>query len=339
MAIVEDDETDEKPSELEDDRFQLSPIPTTATLPVSNLPNRQTFRALTAEDSDIEDLKAKRANAFMRRSIDPIQIRPSLHRMNSNNSVRDQDVTMARSIPRGSVDVHMASCSSSPNTSFQYTPRERGDDPTSSSPLTARSSARRPSVSSSSSQAREQEELQERLRAQQLRELLELPHLTQMDATNESYRPSKSHSPESSGQVSRNSSPVSHSSGSAMGPPSHPIQNTLLQRPALSRASTAAAMQAERERARSLTSKESSTPSAASQATAAAAARDRDRDREREIHTPTHPQLAPQASLYQPRRSSIGSMRGRSTTSPTGPPAVPSALTRGFWERGQQAQA
>lgn len=332
MAIVDDDEVkDDEPAEsdvIDEDRFQLSPIPSTATLPVSNLPNRQNFRALTAEDSDIEELKSRRANAFMRRSIDPIQIRPTMPRMNSNSSIRhDMDVNMARSIPRTSPDVHMASCSSSPNTSFQYVrDKERVDDPAINSGYGARPSPRRPSVSSTS-YPRDQDE-QERLnqsRAQhQLRELLELNTLTTVDASIlDSYRP-RHHSPESSVPVTRNPSPVTNSN---MGPPvPQSIQNPLLQRPALSRASTAA-MQAERERARSISSKES--PLASSQA-ATARDRDRDRDRERESVTPSHQQISPQASLYHHRRPSTSGMRGRSSTSPIGPPA-PSGLTRSMW--------
>ena len=333
MAIVEDDEVKDhestEPDVIDEDRFQLSPIPSTATLPVSNLPNRQNFRALTAEDSDIEELKSRRANAFMRRSIDPIQIRPPMPRMNSNSSIRhDIDLPMARSIPRTSPDVHMASCSSSPNTSFQYVrDKERVDEPTTSSGYGARPSPRRPSVSSIS-YSRDQDE-QERINQsraqQQLRELLELNTLTTVDASIlDSYRP-KHHSPESSGPVTRNPSPVTNSS---MGPPvPSSIQNPLLQRPALSRASTAA-MQAERERARSLSSKES--PLAPSSVSQAATARDRDRDRERESVTPSHQQISPQASLYHHRRPSMSGMRGRSSTSPTGPPA-PSGLTRSMW--------
>lgn len=331
MAIVEDDEPKDEPTEPkrpDDDRFQLSPIPSTATLPVSNLPNRQNFRALTAEDSDIEELKSKRANAFLRRSIDPIQIRPVMPRMNSNSSIRhDTDVTMGRSIPRTSPDVHMASCSSSPNTSFQYSARDkdRFDEPGTSSGFNGRSPARRPSVSSST-QVRDQEEMERsRAQQQQLHELLELGQLHTVDTRIlDTYQP-KHHSPESSAPVTRNPSPVSSTN---MGPPSAPLQNTLLQRPPLSRASTAA-MQAERERARSLSAKES--PLAPSSVSQAATARDRDRDRERESITPSHQQISPQASLYHHRRPSTSSMRGRSSTSPTAAPNPPSGLTRSFW--------
>lgn len=341
MAIVEDDEPkNTEPTEsdpIDEDRFQLSPIPSTATLPVSNLPTRQNFRALTAEDSDIEELKTRRANAFMRRSIDPIQIRPAMPRMNSNSSIRhDIDMPMARSIPRTSPDVHMASCSSSPNTSFQYASRdkERFDEAGPSSSYNGRpyTSTRRPSVSSTSYRADpdEQEKIERSRAQQQLRELLELNNLTNIDSSIfDSYRP-KHHSPESSGPVTRNPSPVATST---MGPPPapHTLQNPLLQRPPLSRASTAA-MQAERERARSLSAKESPlTPSQVSQAVAA-------RDRDRESVTPSHQQIMPQASLYHHRRPSTGSMRGRSTTSPTGPPA-PSGLTRSMWAMQEAPRA
>ncbi|KAJ3554004.1 hypothetical protein NM688_g3327 [Phlebia brevispora] len=152
-----------------EDRFQLSPIPATATLPVSDLPNRQNFRPLTAEESDVEDFKSKRTSPYLLRSIDPIPIRPGLQRMSSSSSVTSRsgyrdDGGVPRSLPRSSVDVHMASCSSSPNAAFQYSPRER-DEPMSGSIGAALDSSRgltrRATVSS---YAREHEEQQERAR-------------------------------------------------------------------------------------------------------------------------------------------------------------------------------
>lgn len=333
MAIVKDDEESDTQSTrsepLDEDRFQLSPIPSTATLPVSNLPHRQNFRALTAEDSDIEELKNKRANAFMRRSIDSIQYKPAVQRMASSSSMRvDQDVPMARSIPRGSVDVHMASCSSSPITSLIYRERERADESMQS---------RRPSTSSYA-QPHDTEEL-DRFRQQthKLHEVLELSHLATVDASRLEYA-KKSYSPESSEPVSRNPSPLSNSSQ-----PSQTLQNPLLQRPGLgqrtssgtiSRASTAA-QQAERERARSLSLKE---PPAASSSAVLQAAIARDRDRERDALTPTHQAITPQASSYHARRSSVSnSVRGRSSTSPITQPPGPSGLTRQLWAT-QEAQ-
>lgn len=335
MSIVNEDSLEEQSADArEDDRFQLSPIPTTATLPVSNLPNRQNFRPLTAEDSDIEDLKSKRPNAYMRRSVDPIQIRPPMPRMSSTSSIRDQDMSMARSIPR-STDVHMASCSSSPNTSFQYNPREkeRNEDFAMTSPPAGRPSPRRPSVSSTS-QLRDHEELERERSRVQLRELLELQHLPNMpnmDAFD--HRPTKPRSPDSSGPVTRNPSPDSNSSAKAS---QIPLQNSLLQRPGLSRASTAA-LQAERARTISLNKESSTVPSSASQ-TSPTRDRDRDyRDSARDAYTPTHPQLAPQPSLYHARRPSVtGSIRGRSSTSPTTAPPPPSGLSRQFWAMQQQ---
>lgn len=319
MSIVNEDPLEHSDEDREDDHFQLSPIPTTATLPVSNLPNRQNFRPLTAEDSDIEDLKSKRSNAYMRRSIDPIQIRPPMPRMNSSSSIRDQDMPMARSVPR-SADVHMASCSSSPVTTFLGPREKEREDFAMTSPPARRPSLRRPSVSST--QLREQGE-SERSRAQQqqLRELLELQYLPNLDTFD---HPAKPPSPDRSASATRNPSPDSQSSKAASQAHATPVQ-----RPGLSRASTAA-LQAERERARSLSTKESPVTPVSAQTSPA-------RDHPvRDAYTPTHTSPA-QPAFYHPRRPSVsGSIRGRSSTSPTTAPQ-PSGLSRQFWALQQEA--
>lgn len=339
MAMVTEEDPELHPDEpaTDDDRFKLSPIPITASLPISHLPNRQNFRALTAEDSDVEDLKSRTSrNPYLLRSIDPIQIRPSMQRRDSNASMRHESESSApRSIPRGNVDVHMASCSSSPNTSFQYGPqRDRSDETSSSSIYSGRSTFdRRPSVSSQSSvpSVSRERELNERSHQDavaKLYDILDTPQMSLGPQLPHDYnqRP-RQRSPDTSSPVTRNPSPVSTSAASQSGRQAPiPIQNSLLQRPALSRASTAAMQQeAERERARTLSLKESS----GAPSSVPGASRDRDRDRERDSVTPAHAQVAPQPSVYHPRRPSIGSMR--KSTSPTVPSSQPSGLSRGFW--------
>lgn len=315
-VVIEPSKSADRPKE---DRFELSPIPTTATLPVSNLPNRQTFRPLTAEESDVEEFKSKRNSPYLLRSIDPIPIRPGPQRMNSSSSIISRngyDGGVPRSAPRSSVDVHMASCSSSPNTSFLYSPRERDrlDEPmTGSVHDSVRGLARRATVSSHS---REQEEHEERVR--KLSDVLDKSSQSPTDRS--TSRPSDRREYPSSRQCSppgtRDSSPVSPIAG---------IQSPLLQPPPISgtesRASTAA-LQAERARAMSL--KDSSirtSPAGVSPTTG----RDRDTPVQQQQYT---------ALQYQPRRPSIGSTRGKSTNSM--PPPAASGLTRSL--RMQESQ-
>ena len=62
MAVVEEDETDDVPASPEQEPFVLSPIPPLASLPLTKNPHRQVFRPLTAEESDVEDLKSMKRN-------------------------------------------------------------------------------------------------------------------------------------------------------------------------------------------------------------------------------------------------------------------------------------
>ncbi|KAI0087193.1 hypothetical protein BDY19DRAFT_307190 [Irpex rosettiformis] len=323
MAVVEENDTPDLPPSPEQEPFVLSPIPPLASLPLSKNPHRQIFRPLTAEESDVEDLKSMKPNPYLLRSIDPISIKPSVHRMNSNSSLlsrNDPESAFSRSIPRSSVDVHMASCSSSPNTP-QHISRER-DDPmifNDGSRPRRLSGDRNKASTTFNSQPCDTETQHDRWRAQ-LHDILETPQLSKLDSllrSPESPAGRRRVSPEPSAPVTRTTSPTSSASSSAS---SQHIQSSGLLRPPLSRASTAA-MQAERElRARSNSLKETSTSS-----TSSSALRDRDTY---SYSQPPAPQPSSTPNNYYPRRGSIGnsSMRARPTA-----PTQPSGLTRSMW--------
>lgn len=165
-----------------DDAFRLSPVPPTLAIPA--LPTA--FRPLTddVDDRDIDEVPARRQcdNSSLR-APQPIPIKSSIQRMASNASLLSRhDDPMGRSIPHGSVDVHMASCSSSPSvTTMHAAARDRLKDGISGSPAVVSESAlglrsagsRRPSIGSQTSSF-DQEEQGLRWRAQ-LRELLNDP--------------------------------------------------------------------------------------------------------------------------------------------------------------------
>ncbi|KAI0685364.1 hypothetical protein BC835DRAFT_526699 [Cytidiella melzeri] len=321
---VEEDETTDATASPEQEPFVLSPIPPLASLPISKHPNRQIFRALTAEESDVEDLKSMRTNPYLLRSIDPIAIKPPVHRMNSSSSLlsrHDSDSTLPRSIPRSSVDIHMASCSSSPNTP-QYLSRDR-DDPMNASEVSRpkKLSGDRNKASATSCTGQGDAEMQQDRWRAQLHHILETPQMSKLDA-NMLRSPMRQHtSPQPSAPITRTTSPTSSASSSASSAASssssQPIQNSGLLRPPLSRASTAA-MQAERERARTTSLKETPTPS-----NTYSAAKDRDIHYQSQASAMAPP---PMPSQYYPRRSSVSSTRGK----PMGPPQ-PSGLSRNMW--------
>lgn len=319
MAVEEDETTANSPHSPEQEPFVLSPIPPLASLPLSKNPHRQVFRPLTAEESDVEDLKSMRTNPYLLRSIEPISFKPPVHRMNSSSSLlsrRDSDPTSPRSIPRSSLDVHMSSCSSSPSTT-QFVGRER-DDPMNASEVSRprKLSGDRNKVSSQPADAESQHD---RWRAQ-LHHILETPQMANIDSamlrSPESRPMNRYTSPESSIPVTRTTSPTSSASSSAS---SQPIQNSGLLRPPLSRASTSA-MQAERERARTTSLKESSTPTTSSST--------KESLRDVPSYTLAAP-APPQPSMpnhYYSRRPSVSSTRGK----PAAPPQ-PSTLSRNQW--------
>ncbi|KAH9950759.1 hypothetical protein B0H21DRAFT_686080 [Amylocystis lapponica] len=188
MAIVKEDPADSTNILKvqiggKDDMFHLSPVP--MTLPIPALPSA-TFRALT-DDVDDRDDDMKSNNPYLLRSIQPIPIKSSLQRMPSTSSLlsrHDSDIS-SRSLPRGSSDVQMASCSSSPNTSAsQYPHRDRSGDLLSSavgltqeSALGLRLNGSRRSSQGAPTDSHEQAEQHERWRAQ-LRDLLDDPKPT-----------------------------------------------------------------------------------------------------------------------------------------------------------------
>lgn len=307
-----------------EDRFQLSPIPATATLPVSDLPNRQNFRPLTAEESDVEEFKSKRTSPYLLRSIDPIPIRPGFQRMSSSSSITMSSRSgyeggVPRSLPRSSVDVHMTSCSSSPKSTFQYSPKDR-DELMGATHDTGHGLTRRATVST---YAREREEHQERIR--KLSDVLDRPsHSTDMPPppprSCEKPQPPSSVSPGSSAPATRNSSPVSPLLNSPLLHRSAPSQSQSQAQESGSRASVAA-LQAERARAMSL-NKDSSIHTASAVASPVSPSGASLKDRE----TPMYPAASVQ---YQPRRPSMGSIRGKPAASV--PTQAPSGLTRSLW--------
>ncbi|KAI0343763.1 hypothetical protein BDW22DRAFT_1207096 [Trametopsis cervina] len=325
MAVVEDEEAEETPASPEQEPFVLSPIPPLASLPISSNPNRQVFRPLTAEESDVEDLKSRRTNPYLLRSIDAISVRPSVHRMNSNSSLlsRGDDQSMSRSIPRSSADVHMASCSSSPNKT-QFMGRER-DDPmmTGEVPRSRRSSGdRMKAFNNMKDQPDDEEAQQERWRAQ-LHHILETPQMSKLSASmlrSPESRPTlRQRCPESSAPVSRTTSPTSSTSSSSSAQPtqsSQPFQNSTLLRPPLSRASTAA-MQAERDRARTTSLKDASAPSTTGSMS-------------RERNPMNYSQMPPAPPMptnhYYPRRPSVGTQ-----ARPAAQSQQPGHVLRNMW--------
>lgn len=364
-----------------EDKFRLSPIPATIPIPAISS-HTQTFKALT-EDSDTEDLRSR--NPYLTRSIQAISIRPTVPRTPSSSSIitrnalNDMDTT--RSLPRGSVDIQMGSCSSSPAVSnFQYGgPRERRNDNASpvamitDSPLIQRpSGTRRGSLGPHRDVVHDQE-----AQLRELREILEhAPPPTTMGppspprAQPQSRRfdpiieDARRRSADSSTTGTRNTSPVRHPasanptttgrSTSPSTPSANPSQQqsaNYLQhprQPAVSRASTAAAIQAEQQRARANSLKEQSTTPALSHVTPT-----RERDRDREAYQSPQPQQQVQQQFQQqqmkgdtlgyqhpqfkppyPRRQSTDSVRG---TRPNGPPSAASNLSRTLWSM-QEAQ-
>lgn len=331
-----------KPRPTSDEVFALSPI--SNTMPLATV--KATFRPLTAEDSDAEEVRSSHRNPYTLRSIDPIPIKSNVHRRPSNASLlsRHETEPIPRSLPRSIMDVTMESCSSSPISTFQYGPRERHTDPSASgsmtsnhdSPLSRRPMAdsRRPSVSSRMEvQEEDHEQQRERWRAQ-LRDILDNtePKDTEMTPRNQEHElDSKPVSPDSSNPVTRHPSPVSpysHYSNSGS------IQNALLQRPPLSRASTAA-MQAERERARALSLREPASSAAPSPAPHSSShSRPLERDRETpHIYSAASSQSKPPS---YPSRS--GSLRVKSTSNTPTTGSSASGLTRSLWGHGMNSQ-
>lgn len=220
---------------MDPDMFTLSPVPSSAHIPAlrSTAPR---FRPLT-EESDTEDL---RPSAYNVRSVQPINIKPhrEIYRKPSIDC-QDMDVS-SRSIPRSSIDVHMASCSSSPVVSgFQHGSSREIAGPSSSSSSSAGyrdrdfrrpSVSRRPTLDAPPEEIGEEEILRSELSRQKLQEILTSPAI--MTAGMPQVE-SRRYSPESSIPHTRNPSPVSRGSSAAPN--------------VLSSASTAA-HQAERER-------------------------------------------------------------------------------------------
>ncbi|KAI0929400.1 hypothetical protein AcW1_009912 [Taiwanofungus camphoratus] len=353
MAIVKDDSLDslnglKMQTTGKEDMFHLSPIP--PTLPIPALPS-STFRPLTDDmddRDDDDDNKSQKSgtNPYLLRTIQPIPIKSNLHRMPSNSSLLsryDADVSW-RSVPRGSLDVHMASCSSSPNISI-ISPSTCGHgDVLSSSVRSSHEGAlglrmddfRRTSAGSHSDSCDpEVEEQRQRLRVQ-LRDLLDDPSLKTRRHFDSGSEILKEPSAPQSTPAPRNPSPVSPStaasvsaSASAVLAPPLPgcTQHQPLQRSnTISRASTAA-LAAERARASAM----HPATSATSQTSAPRAAATKDYELMLPPPPPPPSQPHSQTRPQYSRRQSIDSLKSKSAT------ATASGLTRSLWAM-QEAQ-
>lgn len=321
-----------------DGMFRLSPIP--ASQPIPALSSLRDFRPLTDDMDDREEehdvgYKKNSMDPYMIRSIDPIPIKPSIYRMPSNSSLLDRpemDI-ISRSMPRSSLDVHMASCSSSPNVSNLH----RHTSMKAAYPWAERERPRRTSAESQG-ENRDNEEQRNRWLAQ-LHDLLDSPkpacvhgsrrnipvepEVSKHDIDDDSL------SKPGSLAIPRNPSPVSPASSSlvsatSMHPPPLPGAPT-----PICRASTAAA---ERERLLAASKIPPSTIHATSPTSVSHATAVRDRDRT-EAHHPT-PSQAPysQSRPTQSRRQSTDGAKGKLAAS------TASNLTRSLWAM-QETQA
>lgn len=277
---------------MDPDMFTLSPVPASASIAAlkSTAPR---FRPLT-EESDTEDL---RPSAYTMRSIQPINIKShrEIYRKPSIDS-QDMDVS-SRSLPRSSMDVQMASCSSSPVVSgFQHGSSRDIAGPSSSSYRDRDgrrpSVSRRPTLDSPAEEIGEEEIVREQSR-QRLQEILTSPAIMTSGMPSVETR---RHSPEShSIPHTRNTSPVSR------GPSAAPN--------VISSASTAA-QQAERERQERNRAKDPTQQSQYSSTSFSSQQQYRDYNRDLMQPQPTMPQR-PQ---YTRRGSESGSFRGKSNS-------------------------
>ena len=317
--------------------FRLSPIP--ASLPIPALPSSKDFRPLTDEmddeEEECEDSNKKNSiDAYMIRSIDPIPIKPSIYRMPSNASLLDRpemDI-VSRSVPRSSLDVHMASCSSSPNVSnlYRHATRDSIRAPVigslSSHELHGpRFDLEKPRRTSAGSQGENRDEEQRNRWVAQLYDLLDSPKPISHDAKRSVPTESEATKPEDELNIpSRSGSPIIPRKPSPVSPaPSSIISATSMHPPvgaptSISRASTAAA-----ERERLLAASKFSSPISSSASVSHTTAV---RDRDREIPHPT-PSQAPytQSRPAQSRRQSMDGVKGKVATS------TASNLTRSLW--------
>jgi len=307
-----------------EDMFHLSPVPPAVPLPA--LPTT-TFKALTDESDERND---GTKSPYLLKSAQPIAIRPGIHHMSSSSSllIRPDSDIVCRSLPRGSQDIIMGSCSSSPViSSIHPAVRERRSDSVSSSFSLAQESAlglriagsRRTSLGSQGD-SNDREEHQKRV--VQLRDVLDTPFYTGPDAdyglkdkaaTDLPHIPSRRHSPVSPALPS--ATPV-YASSAAMHSPTQPTTPQQSRPTPLSRASDAAAAS---EKAR--IQHHSSATSPSSLATS-------------NLHAVREKDAAHQT--YQSSRPSYSRLQSSESIRLKTSPVVASGITRGF--RVQEAQ-
>ncbi|OCH90199.1 hypothetical protein OBBRIDRAFT_618718 [Obba rivulosa] len=122
-----------------EDMFHLSPVP--ASVPLPALPTT-TFKALTDEMDEMDDSASM--SPYLLKSVQPIAIQPSIHRMPSSASLlsRPDGDILSRSLARGAQDIVMGSCSSSPAfPAMRPMVRERRSDSVSSASSSAQYSS------------------------------------------------------------------------------------------------------------------------------------------------------------------------------------------------------
>ncbi|OJT07075.1 hypothetical protein TRAPUB_2107 [Trametes pubescens] len=325
-----------------DSFFQLSPVPHT----MPDLPSGlMTFQPLTDDiDEAADDDRSMRSSRLSAPRAIPIQSKSPSYRSQPHPTA-DPDA-MAISVPRSTMDVHMASVSSSPNVStMHYSSRPvefvsnsvgrvpenalglRTVDPVRMSPTTI------------NPEVREQQERRERLA--QLKEVLNDPvpsprsSLSRKPTLSDASDRSRSVAP-SGLSSTRTPSPVSstsHSYSASTLDKEYALRHQLLEpraEPRISSASAAALEHQQRTRASSTAS--TTAAPAPSSLTHATATRDRDpAPPMHAIYAPAPPPASP-ARPVQPRRQSTDTTsisKGKASAMGLGPAgSYPSGLTR-----------
>lgn len=154
-----------------EDVFRLSPVPPTLPIPSLPTPVFLPLKERPDDQNDDERLGGRMLiSPYVSRSISSIPIKSNIHRVPSSSSLLSRyDDPMSQSLTHSVLDVHMESCSTSPNPSILGAAIRGRLEPVVSRPP----DSRRPSVGPITD-SREQEERRERARAQ-LRELLSDP--------------------------------------------------------------------------------------------------------------------------------------------------------------------
>ncbi|PCH38934.1 hypothetical protein WOLCODRAFT_141007 [Wolfiporia cocos MD-104 SS10] len=240
------------------DVFRISPVP--PTLAISPLlPNA--FRSLSGYASDEDDERRSQSSSGSSYLRQPIPIEPKMTRRPSNASLLSRyDDPMSQSLPRGTPDVHMESCSSSPSVSgIRFSNRERHGDVIPYPTRLAQQESRTSAASvldriSAPFRPLTQEDEHARSRAQ-LRELLDDPpiaHRVRAISPSESgLEPSSTHHCQSTApSMTQTSNPSPSPPPPVVPPPVMPPPQSSMQRMGTISRASEAAKAAERARAK-----------------------------------------------------------------------------------------